>query len=194
MNARWVIVGLGNPGQRYALTRHNFGRLVLEEFARAEGWSWKENKLFNARVIKEHLGDKEVHLLIPLFYMNESGHTVRSYLDYYKIEPKELLIICDDVALEFGQMRLRPQGTSGGHNGLKNIALHLGTENFARLRMGISRRLAETQTLADYVLSHFDGEEMNALEAIAKQGAAAVKLIVTEAFDKVMSQVNRGEK
>lgn len=193
-SSKHLFVGLGNPGKRYAHTRHNFGVLVVEEFARSEGWIFLEDKRFSLKVAKGLIADREVVLLLPQTYMNDSGWAVKCYFEYYKLHASQCVVVCDDIALEFGVLRLRPQGTSGGHNGLKSIAAHLGTERFARLRMGIRNKSIENKEiewpLADYVLSDFSAEESALLGTIVKKGAALLKSLVTEPIAKVMSQAN----
>lgn len=184
-----VFIGLGNPGQRYVHTRHNFGFFVVEELAKQLGISWKENKTFNAMTAKGCYNEVEIHLLLPLTYMNVSGEAVREYLSYYKLTPDQIIVVCDDVALELGQLRLRAQGSSGGHNGLKSIAASLDTEGFARLRMGIGNN-KENQSLADYVLSDFRPDEFPALNQSIKNGADTLKLLINEPITYVMNQVN----
>lgn len=184
-----AFIGLGNPGKVYARTRHNFGFIVVEEFARQHEWSMQEDRYFMAKVAKGRIQGVEVHLLLPLTFMNESGWSVKQYMDYFKLTIGQILVACDDTALEFGQLRLRPQGSSGGHNGLKSIAMHLGTEEFARLRLGIGNKM-ERQSLADYVLSDFTAEETPLLDMFVKNGAAVLEALVTEPITKVMSKVN----
>jgi PTH1 family peptidyl-tRNA hydrolase len=184
-----VIVGLGNPGKKYELTRHNIGFLVLEALARRNGMSLKEEKEFHGKVAKGVIADQSVFLLMPTTYMNESGRAVRRYLDFYKIPSEHLLVVVDDVALAFGQLRLRKMGSPGGHNGLKSIELHLGTQNYARLRMGIGRNLQDVN-LADYVLGNFSQEEQTELPNFVQKGAQILERLVTEGLSCVMNSGN----
>lgn len=184
-----VVIGLGNPGKRYSHTRHNFGFLVAEELATALGLTLKDDKRFQSMVAKGRLDETEIHIVLPLTYMNLSGEAVRQYMDFYKLTAAEVVVVCDDTALEFGQLRLRPQGSAGGHNGLRSITAHLGTENYARLRMGIGCKV-DLQSLADYVLSDFSAEETASLDQHVKSGAAVLRALTTEPITKVMSRVN----
>lgn len=184
-----VFVGLGNPGKKYANTRHNYGFKVVEALAGTLGLVLHENKHYHAMTAKGRVQETEVHLLLPLTFMNASGQAVRQYLDYYKLMPRQIVVVCDDTALEFGQLRLRPQGSSGGHNGLRSVALHLGTERFARLRMGIGSK-SGSQPLADYVLSDFSAEEKTLLDEYIKEGADALQSLITETIARVMGRVN----
>lgn len=190
---RRLFVGLGNPGKKYALTRHNLGAMVVEEFAAQNGWRFQESKSFCAMGAKGVFQGKEVHLLLPQTYMNESGWSVRKYLDYYKWPIQSLVIICDDIALPFGQYRLRSQGSSGGHNGIKSLISHLGGEAFARLRMGIGRGDSDEKSLADYVLDPFSPAEIAELPAVIKAGTNIIGALAVESVEFVMNQVNNRE-
>jgi len=184
-NRSLVFIGLGNPGKKYAGTRHNFGFLVVEALAQSLGLDLQESKFFEAKVAKGRYGTKdcqelvELHLLMPLTYMNESGKSVRRYLDYYKLATSEIVVVCDDTALKLGDLRLRSQGSSGGHNGLKSIAAHMGTEQYARLRMGIGSKM-DQQSLADYVLDDFKADEISMLNESIKKGEGILKSLVSE--------------
>ena len=153
-----AIIGLGNPGKRYVHTRHNLGFLVVGELARQLDLSFKMDRYLSSLIAKRKEGGREVDLLMPQTFMNESGWAVRRYLDYYKMTAAQVIVVCDDTALKFGQLRLRSQGSSGGHNGLKSIGMHLGTHEFIRLKMGVGSDEAG-QSLAEYVLSDFNREE-----------------------------------
>ena len=121
------------------MTRHNLGELVVRAFAHKQGWVFKEEKRFQAYVAKAVFEDKQLILVVPLTYMNESGQAVRAVLDFYKLPAEQTIVVCDDIALNFGAMRLRTEGSAGGHNGLKSVEAHLGTIRYMRLRMGIGR-------------------------------------------------------
>lgn len=185
-----VIAGLGNPGKKYALTRHNLGFMVVEEFAKKHGMTFKEENEFNAKVAKGVCGDQQLHLLMPTTYMNESGRAIRRCLDFYKVTPGELLVVADDVSLPYGEMRLRQVGSAGGHNGLKNIELHLSTQHYSRLRMGIGRELIEGQPLADYVLGNFTPEELGSLTDFVQRGVNILERLTRENVAHVMNSVN----
>ena len=184
-----VIVGLGNPGKNYVLTRHNIGFLVVEELARRNGMSLKEDKEFHGKVAKGMVADHSVLLLMPTTYMNESGRAVRRYLDFYKIPLEDLIVVVDDVALTFGHMRLRKMGSAGGHNGLKSIEQHLGSQQYARLRMGVGRNL-HCEDLADYVLSNFSLEEQKELSHFVLKSAKLLERLANENLTHVMNSGN----
>lgn len=184
----FIFVGLGNPGAQYAMTRHNMGYLVVEAFAAQHGWLLKEDGQFNARIAKGVLEEQTVHLLLPLTYMNLSGQAVKRYLNYFKIAVNQVLIIMDDIALPFGELKLRAMGTSGGHNGLKSIETSLGTSHYKRLRMGIGD--PGEKMLASYVLESFSLTEQQSLSEFIDFGTNVMKRLLKESFIQVMNQVN----
>lgn len=184
-----VYVGLGNPGTKYEMTRHNIGFLVIKDFARKNGWSFKEEKKFNAFTSKGVIGKVTVHLLLPATYMNLSGLAVKHYMDFYKLEADALCIVSDDVALPFEQMRIKAEGSAGGHNGLKSIESHLGTSKYVRLRMGVGSPL-QHQDLADYVLEKFNQSELPKLEAFISRGTQVLHSLLENPISKVMNAVN----
>lgn len=186
-----VFVGLGNPGVEYSMTRHNIGYLVIQTFAHAFGWTFKDEKSFSAQVAKGKVGDITVHLLLPTTYMNESGRALRSYLDFYKLSHDNMCVVTDDVHLPFGQMRLRRIGSAGGHNGLKSIEAHLRSQHYLRLRMGVGREHQREKTLADYVLDNFTLEESQKLADFLVDGVKVLRRLVSEDVSAVMATVNR---
>jgi peptidyl-tRNA hydrolase, PTH1 family len=166
-----LIVGLGNPGRKYAATRHNIGFEVLAELAQRHGAERPKAK-FDGELTEARIGEDRVLLLWPLTYMNNSGACVQPARDFYKITNEDLLVICDDVSLPTGKLRLRAQGSSGGQKGLKDIIRRLGTEEFPRLRIGIGA-LPPGWAMPDYVLSKFTKEEEpTAREAIVRAADA----------------------
>lgn len=197
-----VIAGLGNPGKKYANTRHNLGAMVVETFGYKENLSFKEEKEFSSLVAKASVKRDEevlkVHLLLPQTYMNLSGVAISRYLNFYKLAPSHLIVVCDDIALTFGMLRIRNVGGDGGHNGLKNIEAHLHTKHYVRLRMGIGRDeevlKEEQQSLADYVLDQFTKEENEKLIPLLEQGVAVLKRLIFEPVTVVMNAVNAKQK
>ncbi len=174
----YLIVGLGNPGTKYEKTRHNLGFLVLEELAKKWNVSFKRGWRLQGQLASGVVGEKKVHLLMPTTYMNLSGSAVVKAINYYKIELKDLLVVVDDVYVKFGTMRFRDEGSSGGHNGLKSIAGSIGTQKYARLRMGIGPKEGKELSngaqmpLEDYVLANFTASEMQELPQFVEQGAS----------------------
>ena len=151
--------------------------------------SFKEDKSLGCKLARGIIEGREVMLMLPQTFMNESGWAVRRYLDYYKLTVGNIVVVSDDTALSFGHLRLRTGGSSGGHNGLKSLETHLGTREFIRLRMGVGSK-PEEQPLADYVLSDFSQEENAALGDFVKRGASVLKSLVTEPVTQVMNRVN----
>jgi peptidyl-tRNA hydrolase, PTH1 family len=171
--SHYVVVGLGNPGQKYDYTRHNIGFIVAKALAHGLGFTFKEEKRFHALVAKGRYKGNTLHILLPQTYMNESGRAIGAYLNFYKLGPEALIVVCDDVELPFGQLRLRTKGSSGGHNGLKSIEAHLGTREYLRLKMGVGKDVM-SGTLADYVLDLFKPEELTNLESFITKALEVV--------------------
>jgi PTH1 family peptidyl-tRNA hydrolase len=154
-----LVVGLGNPGKKYKDTKHNIGFMAVDHYAKAKNVSFKKENKFNGESLK--LGN--LILLKPHTFMNLSGQSIRAIMDYYDIDLEDVLIIYDELALPFNKLRLREQGSAGGHNGIKSIISHLGTQNFKRVRVGIdSNPLIETK---DYVLGKFSKEQLKELNS-----------------------------
>jgi PTH1 family peptidyl-tRNA hydrolase len=170
-----LIVGLGNPGPNYSLTRHNAGFLALEELARTQGLSWENAKKWSCRAAR--LG--QTFLLLPQTFMNRSGEAVAAFARFYQITPGEILVVLDDFALPFGTLRWRARGSAGGHNGLASILQQFGTSEIPRLRLGIgplhetgSAALVPADGWADFVLSRFSSAEMAALPEFINRACA----------------------
>lgn len=186
----YCIVGLGNPEKKYENTRHNIGFDVIDAIAEKYSIAVRERG-FKALFGKGVIEGQRVILVKPQTYMNLSGESVREVIDYYKIEAQEeLIVVSDDVSLEVGGIRIRKKGSAGGHNGLKNIIQHLGTEQFQRIRMGVGEKPREWD-LADYVLGHFSKQEREKMDKGIKDAVAAVEIMVTEGLDKAMNLYNR---
>ena len=163
-----IIVGFGNPGSKYNFTRHNLGFLTLDFYAKIHKLNWQNKPKFNALIAKDD--EHDILLVKAQTYYNQVGQSVRSVLDFYKLSPQDILVVCDDFNLEFGKIRFRERGSAGGNNGLKSLVTHLGTEDFPRLRIGTandSLRSAIGDT--DFVLSKFTPEEYEKLPQIIKQ-------------------------
>jgi len=187
-----LIVGLGNPGRQYAKTRHNIGYMVVEDFAAKIGATFKEEKRFLGKMAKGVVGDVTVRMLLPETYMNRSGMAVRKTADFFGINAADILVVADDVAIDFGMARIRPKGGAGGHNGLKDITLHLGTTKYCRLRIGIGDR--EHGDLSGHVLSGFNKEEKERLDDIVVDGADIVRRWCREDIITIMNDVNVKQK
>jgi peptidyl-tRNA hydrolase, PTH1 family len=179
-----LVVGLGNPGKRYERTRHNVGFRVLELVAERHGKVVWRSKFEGAFADVPALG---AMLLMPQTYMNDSGESVRPAAAFYKVPPQRLLVVCDDINLPFGRLRLRRSGSDGGHNGLKSIILALDTLDFPRLRIGIGRSGPDA---IDHVIGAFTNDEEEALPAILDRAAAGVETFVREGSDAAIAVVN----
>ena len=184
-----LIVGLGNPETQYEFTRHNLGFLVLKDLAKKYDLKFKKSAVAQAVEVKVALEGQDCSLMMPLTYMNHSGVAIKQWVDKKGLDLNHLLIVCDDLALSFGQMRLRPSGTAGGHNGLKSIIEHLGSKEFARLRLGIDQP-RPSQDAADYVLSNFTAGERKSLPDFINQAATCVTGWVKQGTAAAMNQFN----
>lgn len=186
----FIVVGLGNPGKRYANTRHNVGFMVVEKLAQKLGWSFHEEGRFYGRHAKGMIENRPIHLLLPETYMNESGQAVRAILHFYKGLAPDVLIVHDDIAIPFGSLRIRMRGSPGGHNGLKSIEACLGSPNYPRLKVGIGDE-REERDLKDHVLAPFTDEEQKELSKFIDHAADVVYDLLREDIHKVMSAVNK---
>ena len=180
-----LIAGLGNPGAEYNGTRHNVGFAVVDSLAADWGLPWQHSKSWHALWAK---GEKAI-LVKPTSYMNRSGEPVQAVTQFYKIEPAEVLVVLDDMALDLGRLRLRPDGGTGGHNGLESIIVQLGTEKIPRLRIGIGAAPADGAT--DYVLGRFFEEERPVVEKTIVRAADAVKCAIDNGLLSAMNQFNK---
>ena len=183
-----LVVGLGNPGRKYEGTRHNVGFDVVNLLAGRHRLEW-ESAPTDALIAKWRAAS--VLLAKPLTFMNLSGHAIGELLRFYKIDLADLCVVVDDANLELGRLRARPSGSAGGHNGLKSIIEAFGTEEFARLRVGVGR--GDARDLADHVLAKFDPDERVEVAEAVGRAADAAELFVTEGIVAVMNRFNRKE-
>jgi PTH1 family peptidyl-tRNA hydrolase len=186
-----LVVGLGNPGRQYAGTRHNVGFDVLDALASRHRLEW-DTAPRGIDALAARWREAGAFLAKPLTFMNLSGPAVVGLLQFYKIEPPDLLVVVDDVNLELGRLRVRARGSAGGHNGLKSIIEALATDEFARLRIGVGRG-DERLDLADHVVSKFDAAERAVVVDAEARAADAVEMFVTDAIQPVMNTFNRRE-
>ncbi|WP_026526691.1 aminoacyl-tRNA hydrolase [Butyrivibrio sp. VCD2006] len=185
----YLIVGLGNPEKKYNATRHNVGFGVIDVLSEKYDIDLTEMK-FKGMYGKGRIGNEKVILLKPLTYMNLSGESVRPVADYFKIDTKtELIVISDDVELDPGRIRVRPGGSAGGHNGLKNIIAQLGHDEFARVRVGVGKKPPRID-LADWVLGHFDKQDVAYMKDAMDHAADAVRVIMEEDVNAAMNKWN----
>lgn len=187
----WLLVFLGNPGDQYEHTRHNVAWDVADELAEELDVPIQRLK-FRALTHVCDVGGAKAMLMKPVTYMNLSGEAAGEAARFYKIPPERVLVVCDDVALPPGKLRLRAQGSAGGHNGLKSIAQHLGSENYPRLRVGVGGKPHPDFDLADWVLAKPQGEDAKAIEKAIKRAAKAIPLIIERGVERAQEQVNRG--
>ena len=183
-----LIIGLGNPGKPYEHTRHNIGFDVIDELANRWNAPLNQSK-FNGMYASVHRPEGKVILLKPLTYMNLSGESVRPLMDYFDIDVEDIIVIYDDLDLETGKLRLRGKGSAGGHNGIKSIIQHLGTQEFNRIRVGVNRPPAGMK-VADYVLSKFSKDDQVVVKEAIDKSCDAVEAALKKPFLEVMNQFN----
>nr|WP_287127611.1 aminoacyl-tRNA hydrolase [Candidatus Cyanaurora vandensis] len=181
------MVGLGNPGTQYDYTRHNIGFVVLDQLAQHWRLTFKEERRYQGWWAVRT--SPKVYLLKPQTYMNRSGQSVRAALDWLKLPPTQLLVIYDDMALPVGRLRLRKEGSAGGHNGIKSLIEHLGTQQFPRLRLGIDQPPTGQETV-DYVLGRFSPLQKKVLPLVVDAATAAVELALNRDLDQAMNTYN----
>lgn len=185
----YLIVGLGNPGRQYEKTRHNMGFDVIDELIEKHRVP-QEGVKFNAMYGKEIIGGQRAILMKPLSYMNLSGGPVRDMINFFKMDPEtEMIVIYDDIDLEPGQLRIRKQGSAGGHNGMKDIIKQLGTQKFLRIKVGVGAKPANWD-LADHVLGRFVDSERKLVDESIQKAAEAVEKILSEGADSAMNAYN----
>ena len=182
-----LIVGLGNPGREYRDTRHNVGFRVIDEIANRRNLQWRVDSDWS---FAKHFGAPEFLVLKPLTFMNRSGFAVSRFVDYHRIELGELIVVFDEVDLEFGRIRVLPSGSAGTHNGMKSIVQQLGTTEFPRLRFGVGRG-DPRRDLADYVLSTFEPDEQKLLDSLVTRAADAAEMFAADGISKAMNEYNR---
>ena len=187
--AAWLLVCLGNPGDKYENTRHNVGFMVADEIGERQNAPIQKLK-FKALTNLFTISGQKVLVMKPITYMNLSGEAVRQAVDFYKIQPDHVLVVSDDTALALGRLRIRKGGSAGGHNGLKNIILHLGTDQFPRLRVGVGEKPHPDYDMADWVLGKFTGEDKKTMDAAVKRAADAIECILAEGLDRGMNRFN----
>ena len=185
----WLVVGLGNVGDQYEGTRHNVGFRVVDELAERAGVPVQKLK-YRALTNTAEVGGEKVLLMKPVTFMNLSGEAVRPAADFYKIDPDHVLVISDDVSLPVGKLRIRRSGSAGGHNGLKDIIRHLGTDHFPRVKVGVGEKPHPDYDMADWVLGKFQGEDKKIIDQAVEKAADAVELLLRQGVDKAMSRYN----
>ena len=185
----WLLVGLGNPGDKYENTRHNAGYMVVDEIGNRQRIPIQKLK-YKALTNTTELGGQKVLVMKPVTYMNLSGEAVRQAADFYKVPAERILVISDDTALAVGKLRIRKGGSAGGHNGLKSIIQQLGTDQFPRLRVGVGEKPHPDYDLADWVLGHFTGQDKKDMDAAVAKAADAVECLLSQGLDRAMNRYN----
>jgi PTH1 family peptidyl-tRNA hydrolase len=184
----WLIVGLGNPGKEYELTRHNVGAEAVNLLADRHGAKLRNHKE-RALVDEVRMGEQRVALAIPTTYMNDSGDSLRRLVKRFGVEPEQVIVIHDELDLPVAQLRMKVGGGVAGHNGLRSIKSHLHSDKFLRIRIGVGKP-ASKEHGADYVLKKFSPRERNEIDVTLAQSAAAAELIVTQGIDAAMNQLH----
>ena len=189
-----LVVGLGNPGTKYEGTRHNIGFMALERMASREGFSFRQQSKLHGLAAEHGIGESRLRLLMPQTYMNDSGRSIRAALDWFGFTPEQLLVLVDDMDIPLGRLRLRAQGSAGGHNGLRSTIQHLGTQAFPRLRIGIgapadnpAERRART---VSHVLGPFSRAEQPEVDAVLDGVLEAIQRIQRQGLDRAGNWIN----
>jgi len=182
-----LIVGLGNPTQRYAHNRHNVGFMIVERFAHAHGWRFAR-KRFNAEIAEGAVDGVRVMLAKPQTFMNDSGEAIGKLFAFYKIAPHDLMVVYDDLDLPQGKLRIRSKGSAGGHHGMESIIARIGTSDFPRLRIGIGRPNPADDI--DHVLSDFSGDERELMDETFARAVDAIAVWATQGINRAMNEFN----
>ena len=183
-----LIIGLGNPGKEYDKTRHNIGFEAIDAIANAHNISVNKSK-FKGLFGEGFIGTSKVILVKPQTYMNLSGESITAFISWYKVDPKDILVIYDDVSLSLGLLRIRQKGSAGGHNGIKSIIQHHGTNEFQRIKIGVGEK-PQGWDLADYVLSRFSNSEMKLMDTTMEDVAGATQMIIEKGIQEAMNAYN----
>lgn len=185
----WIVAGLGNPGREYQITRHNAGFLGMDIIARRCGVRVDRSK-FHALTVQTEIAGHGVLLMLPQTFMNASGEAIREAAAFYKIAPDHILVLVDDIYLDVGRLRVRKNGSAGGHNGLKSIIYQLNSDAFPRIRVGVGAKPYADMPLMDWVLSKFTDDELKKLESALNVAADGVELILNGKYDDAMQVCN----
>jgi peptidyl-tRNA hydrolase, PTH1 family len=186
----FLIAGLGNPGAEYASTRHNIGFILLDRVAAKWGANWDARKKFNARLVRVERDGKKVILCQPQTFMNASGEAIAALGKFYQVPADRMLIVVDDADLPLGTIRLKPDGSSGGHHGLESIERQLGTRDYPRLRLGIGRRAEDNRQISDYVLGRFSAAERATMEEVLERAGRQVECWLSDGIQAAMNRFN----
>lgn len=185
----FIIAGLGNPGEKYAFTRHNAGFLAIDYLSEKYGFKVDRSR-FKALVGEAVINGRRGLVMKPQTFMNASGEAIREAADFYKLSPENIIVLCDDIALAPGKLRLRKKGSDGGHNGLKSIIYQLSSDAFVRLRIGVGAKPHPDYDLADWVLGTFSGDDKKLLFDALTRAADGLPLILEGSIDRAMNLLN----
>jgi len=185
-----LIAGLGNPGREYARTRHNAGFMVAERLAERARASWSNERKFDARVARWEQGGQKVLLVTPGTFMNASGESVGAVAAFYQISPRQVLVVVDDADFPFGEIRMRPSGSSGGHHGLESVEQHLATRDYPRLRVGIGREPGSAREITGYVLADFGRADRELLDKVLTRACDQVECWLADGIQAAMNRFN----
>lgn len=185
----FIVVGLGNPGRKYTLTRHNSGFLCIDMLS--EKLNFRVDKLkFKSLIADTTIGGHRCIVMKPQTYMNNSGEAIRECANFYKIKPENIIVIYDDISLDVGKLRIRRKGTDGGHNGIKSVIYHLNSDQFPRIKLGCGKKPHPDYDLIDWVVSEFKKDELKALEPALENACKAIELLLDNQIDKAMNLYN----
>lgn len=183
-----LIIGLGNVGGKYVFTRHNAGFMLVDKIALDNGGEFRENSKLKSLITKVYCDGNEIMLVKPTTYMNLSGEAMRAVIDYYKISPNDMIIAYDDISLNLGKIRFRANGSDGGHNGIKSIIQHLGSKDFARIKIGIGPQPPIPSEA--FVLQNFDKESLDTLKSVLSTSAEAISYFFKNGIEKTQNKYN----
>ncbi len=183
-----LIIGLGNVGTKYAFTRHNAGFMVIDYIAMQQNESFKENSKLKSLITKIKINNEDTILIKPTTYMNLSGEAIRAVIDYYKIDIENTLVVYDDLSLDLGKIRFRGSGSDGGHNGIKSVIQHLGTNKFSRLKIGIGPQPGIPSEA--FVLQNFGQEQLDDLKKVIQNSAEAIEYYFANGIEKTQNKYN----
>lgn len=183
-----LIAGLGNIGEKYCFTRHNAGFMVIDKWACEEGVSFKQDSKLKSLIVKTKIEGDDVLFIKPTTYMNLSGEAVRAVMDYYKIRVEDIIVIYDDIALNLGNIRIRGNGSDGGHNGIKSIISHIGTDKFLRIKVGIGPQIGPSEI---HVLQNFSKEQLEILKSeVIPKTIMATRTLINDGLQKAQNLFN----
>ncbi|MDR2436333.1 MAG: aminoacyl-tRNA hydrolase [Puniceicoccales bacterium] len=185
-----LLVGLGNPGKEYGLSRHNIGFYVLDRFCASRGEKWRPDKKFESELATVKLVDSALMLSKPTTFMNDSGRAVQKICQFFRIRPSEVVVVCDDISFELGKFKLTERSGSAGHNGLIDILSRLGP-GFVRFRVGIGAKKNKSMDLKDYVLGNFTGDEQRTIELMLPEILSNLQLLLDKGLEYSMNLINR---